>query len=503
MNRLMDRRPYRRALLAASIAVVALTGFLAADRPADAAGLAPAAFVPIGRLDNTQTGLQVQNPTEFPVDVAVRWVEPTSGEEESQTATRGLAGGASTTFPRKPGGHLAAQVLADGPVAVTVNHIEDGYGVASSPGFTRGARKLFLPLLLRDHYGFSTRVAIQNVTGTQTTVKLIYGKLDGTPLEDREITLVPYGAMLLDPPKEMKLPEKDGRFSGRIEAYSADVVATVLEEGTFGGKGRLLAYAGLPERMAGTTLPVPLLMANNAGYHTGSQIMNAGSQATTVEVTFSANVAGEQCKQPQSRHHELEPGASWTLQQFGDHVDDEQGFDEQFATCRYVGSAVVTNAPGYPATPLLGIVNQLGNRDASAYEVVGNEQHGTVARIPLLLSHNYEFGSGVQVQNVGAGGNTVSFTYGTNTADGKVGLPLCPTPAVTEDEAKQLGAIRAGRSANVLQLHLKDQAGNPCQYVGSATVTGTDRVAAVVNQRVPDTAYWSVDQMSTYVTAPW
>jgi hypothetical protein len=272
----VDRRPFPRALLAVSIVLAALAGLVVADRPAGAAepsALVPAAFIPIGRLDNTLTGVQVQNPTGVRVNVGVRWVNPASGDEESRTGIRPVAGAASTTFLRQGGGHLAAQVLADGPVTVTVNHMEEGRGVASSPGFSRGARRVFLPLLLRNHFRFSTRVAIQNVSTTTTAVHLIYLDLAGTPLGEDGVTLPPSGAHVFGPPGFLRLPVGDGRFTARIEADSADVVATVLEE----GDGSVLGYGGLAERMAGSSLSVPLVAANNYGNHTGIQLVTSAA----------------------------------------------------------------------------------------------------------------------------------------------------------------------------------------------------------------------------------
>jgi hypothetical protein len=499
----VDRRPYPRALLAVALVLAALAGLVVADRPAGAAepsALVPAAFIPIGRLDNTLTGVQVQNPTGARVNVSVRWVNPASGDEESRTGIRSVAGAASTTFLRQSGGHLAAQVLADGPVTVTVNHMEDGRGVASSPGFTRGARKVFLPLLLRNHFRFSTRVAIQNVSTTATAVHLIYVDLAGTPLVEDGVTLPPSGAHVFGPPEFLRLPVGDGRFTARIEADSADVVATVLEE----GDGSVLGYGGLAERMAGSSLSVPLVAANNYGNYTGIQLVNVGSEPTTVVVTFGPNVADEsapvpRCGSLQPRPVPLASRASRSLLQRDG--PEALGSDPQFATCRYIGSATVTNADGQPASPLLAIVNQTGPSGSSAYEVVGDGQHGRVAQLPLLQSHNYGIGSGVQVQNVGSTVNSASFTYGDNSAGSLPDFSACPTPLATQEQTKQLNAMPAGGSVNILQTDLRNAGGAPCVYVGSAIAeaTGSGNLAAIVNQLVPG----PFDKLATYVTAPW
>jgi hypothetical protein len=500
----VDRRPYPRALLAVSIVLAALAGLVVGDRPAGAAepsALVPAAFIPIGRLDHTLTGVQVQNPTGVRMNVRIRWVNPASGTEESQTEIRSVAGAASTTFLRHGGGHLAAQVLADGPVTVTVNHMEDGRGVASSPGFSRGARKVFLPLLLRNHFRFSTRVAIQNVsTTTATAVHLIYLDLGGTPLGEDGVTLPPSGAHVFGPPEFLSLPVGDGRFTARIEADSADVVATVLEE----GDASVLGYGGMAERMAGSSLSVPLVAANNYGNHTGIQLVNAGSEPTTVVVTFGPNVADESAPVPRCGSLDPRPvplasrASRSLLQRDG---PEALGSDPQFATCRYVGSATVTNADGQPASPLLAIVNQTGPSGSSAYEVVGDVQHGRVAQLPLLQSHNHGIGSGVQVQNVGSTVNGASFTYGANSAGGLPDFSACPTPGATEEQTKQLKAMPAGGSVNILQTDLRSADGTPCVYVGSAIAeaTGSGNLAAIVNQLVPG----PFDKLATYVTAPW
>ncbi|HEU5088247.1 MAG TPA: hypothetical protein VFT99_12405, partial [Roseiflexaceae bacterium] len=122
--------------------------------------------------------------------------------------------------------------------------------------------------------------------------------------------------------------------------------------------GSASAYESFNTASATGTTKVPLAAANNFGLFTGIQVQNVGTASTDVTVTYGPNTlaAGDGiCGTPTARTKTVAAGASYTFIQSGAGADSD-GFDSQFATCRYVGSATITAASG---GKVVAIVNQL------------------------------------------------------------------------------------------------------------------------------------------------
>jgi hypothetical protein len=240
-----------------------------------------------------------------------------------------------------------------------------------------------------------------------------------------------------------------------------------------------------------------LLVANNFGNFTGLQIQNSGTDTTDVTVTYAPNtVSGSgACGTPPPDTFSLDAGASQTLIQAGG--NEEEGFNNFFANCRYVGGATLTNTGNQP---LVAIVNQLDadSKDASSYEGFPSTIATGSAEAPLIIANNFGRFSGVQVQNVGGSAADITINYGTNTiTDTPSGaLPPCSTPQSRTQN------VAGGASFTFIQSSLGSEADGfdpqfeGCRYVGSATITSSGgQVVAIVNQVGGDS---SQDTLYTY-----
>jgi len=147
------------------------------------------AFIPLGQREILVTGIQIQNQdTAHPTRVRLEYVN-SSGQVQATREHDIPAGGSVTSYNQGPPGfsggvHIARTQATTGRLAVTVNHLgSNRHTVASSPGFTSGARRVLLPLLMHDHYATSTTIAVQNVSPQPVQVAVSYRDQTG-PIAD-------------------------------------------------------------------------------------------------------------------------------------------------------------------------------------------------------------------------------------------------------------------------------------------------------------------------------
>ena len=198
--------------------------------------------------------------------------------------------------------------------------------------------------------------------------------------------------------------------------------------------------------------------------------MWAGS-ATNVTVAYSANTAG--ANNPVNETFSLAPGASKTILQNG--APPGNGSANNWGTVgKYIGSATITNSANQP---LVAIVNQVRPSPAlgSAYEGFDPATATTKASAPLIMANNSSYYTGVQVQNVSGGSVNVTIQYGPNTAGA-----FAP--------ANEVFSLASGASKTIIQNGAPPGNGSTVnnwganKYIGSATITASGNVVAIVNQ---------------------
>ena len=196
------------------------------------------------------------------------------------------------------------------------------------------------------------------------------------------------------------------------------------------------------------TVRVPLLMKANSGYNTWFNVQNAGSSATTVNVTYSDSVTAS-CAN-------LEPGAACTLDQ-----------STEAHAAGWVGSATVT-----ASEPIVVTVMEVGPTTLFAYG--GFTSGSTDVAMPLINANNAGYVTGVQIMNMGSSSTNVTVSY---------------TPSLAGTACTETKTVPAGQSETFALYAFATGADSTCvageKFIGSASVSANSAsqdLVAIVNQ---------------------
>ena len=251
------------------------------------------------------------------------------------------------TFPVSSGFEGSMVISSSVPLASSSTIIGSDTSImnyASYVGVSAGASDLYIPLLMKENYGFNTYFSVQNTGSADVDVSITYSDSTSADITD----LAPGAAEIIDNQSETHSEQK---FSAILEADGPIAVAVVQwSDGSYGED--LYSYNGYPS-IQGTEFPViPMVNQNNYGFWTSIPIQNLGTVDTTVTLTYYPTKEGAQCSETL-----LVPAGG--LAEFGAYAfvfpDQTPGCDCAFGET-FVGNAVVTeNTAGQP---LIGLSNQ-------------------------------------------------------------------------------------------------------------------------------------------------
>jgi hypothetical protein len=303
---------------------------------------------------------------------------------------------------------------------------------------------------LRNQDGWASRLYMHNAGAVARYVTVNYFDPNGNP--------TPKGsdACYLQPNQSCYIDVNDPYVPGRIPPGTRgsaiidggeDVTAIVQTRNGWnyysysGVAGMSTANVGWGE--VGSTIRLPLLMDNNSGWSTYVTVFNAGSGTASIDLDYFAQGTGGSYQGPTGN---LAPGASATYSQLG-------------STCPTIGAGRITSNQ-----PLAVTVWQVHSSNvSSAYN--GFSSGATTVGLPLVMANNSGWYTGIAIQNLGASRTTATVHY-----DPQPGYPSIASDTVTVDP---------NRTAVVAQLGSK-WGTNP--WIGSARVTASQPVAAIVNQ---------------------
>jgi len=346
----------------------------------------------------------------------------------------------------------SAVIQSDQPVVAIVNTMgTSGTNItafgASSDSFSAGSDTIQLPLILKNVYGYSTWFNVQNASSSDVDVTITFN-IGGTEVTEGPVTIGPGLSHTFDQTANTSLP--DGAGAAEVSA-TGPVVATAVEV----GPTTLFAYNGFT---AGATNPMmPLVQENNYGYVTGIQIMNLGTEASTVEVSYTANTGmGDDFVEEKA----IEPGASATFQM---DYNGQPYLDGAF----FIGSAQVTGNSA--SVPLVAVVNQLNAGDNKGAAYGGFDPNGAsdTVNLPLIMDRVYGYFTGFSIVNAGASSTDVSLSC-TGTEGAAYAASL---GTVTLDPGGAFAPTQYNQIANL--------------YVGSCTATasgGDTMILGIVNE---------------------
>jgi hypothetical protein len=404
------------------------------------------------------TGFQVQNlDSANAASVTVDFFQADgTSPANSQITTSITAGGSVTFYPLNTvanGFNGSVVISSNAPLASVVNVIGTSGSLkanASYVGASSGSSTVTLPLLMAGNGGYNTWFTVQNVGSSATTITATYS--DGKTASS---TSVPANASYTF--RQASESHTSKVFSGTLtSSNSMPLVATVIEEGT----SIIFAYNGFS---AGSTNPVmPLINANNSGTITGTQIMNTGSQDTTVTLSYTHSASGTDCTETLPIAHGQSRTFSLNVFGAGKPADDTS---DCAAGVRFIGSAKVT--ANTANQPLVAIVNQLKNNvNGEAYSAFDPAAASTSVVMPLIMDRNAGWYTGFSIMNVGTD-TTVSCTFSKNAQGGAQ-----PTYTVSASLAAN-GALVDIQSGKIMD-----------RYAGSGTCTAGagGKLVGIVNE---------------------
>jgi len=369
--------------------VVAITNLVNAsliDSYGGFSGGATALSLPLLQKANfgIDSWIAVQNAGTADATISIAYTKGLSGSAGTiapETAT--IKPGASASFFQKNKADLvdtanptfigSAKVTSTNgqPIVAVVNQeTQDGKQLLSYGGFTSsGSTTVAAPLVVANNFGQFTGIQIQNVGTGAADVTITYspntatntptgGSLCvGTPTA--KVVNITNGSTATVIQGNGTGSAFDTQFATCTYVGSATITSAqplvVIVNQILGGSGS--SYAGVDPTATVASVSAPLIQANNFGTFSGVQVQNTGAD-TTVTVTYGPNSATgtpagqSDCPTPTARSQAIAAGQSFTFIQLG---GTGAAFDSQFASCRYVGSAVISAASGGKIT---AVVNQ-------------------------------------------------------------------------------------------------------------------------------------------------
>jgi hypothetical protein len=286
---------------------------------------------------------------------------------------------------------------------------------------------------------YSSGFQVKNLSATTVAnITIHYYKTDGT----EDITAVPDTIPANGSKTYFPIHATSG-FNGSVVIESdqpLSAIANTLGDGTQYGASTDGFTVGA------TTINIPLVMKGNGVFNTWFNVQNAGSAAANVNVTYSNGVTEPAAVIPIGAAKTYNQSANASL------------------ISPFVGSALVTSDQ-----PVVATVMQVGGTGFkvlmgyNAFSSGSNE-----IKLPLVMSLNAGYYTGIQVMNTGAAATNVTITYGPN-----LGGAFNPAPETCTNLAQNTSCTRLQSGGQWTQ-----------KYIGSATVAndGSQPLVAIVNQ---------------------
>jgi hypothetical protein len=253
----------------------------------------------------------------------------------------------------------SANITSDEPIVATAMFLGTGSykTVQGYNGFTPEAESANLPLIMANNSTYYTSIQIQNAGDSDADVVVTYSEntiAGGSDPAAEEYT-IEAGASetIIHLGDTFSQVDWDviGQYVGAAtvtqDGTSEPLVAVVNQNSTlYASLGS--TYEGMSPDEATDTVSLPLVAANNGGYHTGIQVQ-AINDDTDVTITYYENTA-EPGEVPTAAEFTLDAGESKTLIQDG--TPGIYSVNNWDSIGQYIGAAEVT-ATG----PILAIVN--------------------------------------------------------------------------------------------------------------------------------------------------
>lgn len=283
--------------------------------------------------------------------------------------------------------------------------------------------------------GYTSGIQVQNLDAGPAAITLTFYNQDGSTASQTTDTIPGNDSKTYF---QATLTAPSG-FSGAA-VISSDKPLASISNVTKNSLAAGAAYVG--SNAGSTSVNLPLLMKNNAGFNSWFSLQNAGSATAAVTVSYSDGT---------SANASIPVGAARVFNQ---------------ATENH--NAAVFSASISSDQPVVAVAVQERPANIAAYN--GFTSGSTNPVIPLVNANNAGFVTGIQIQNTGDTSTDVTVTYTSPNA------PSCT-------ETQSIGANASATFA--LDAFTADGSCGGGRFVGSARVTGNTGnhpLAAIVNQ---------------------
>jgi len=355
-------------------------------------------------------------------------------------------------------GSYSAVVSCDKKVAA-VSNFSDANSGASYSGVASPGTNWFAPGIYDNYYSFYSNVVVQNASASAVDVTVeIFAPGSATPVKTQTATGVPANASVAF--EQEGLPELvDNQFYSAKITGTGNIAPIVNIYGKGATDNQLYSYNAFTS--GSQTAYAPVVMSNYFGYNTALVVQNIGASSASVTVTYTNG---------HSDSYTVAPGAAESI--FTPGVAGVPSGNTLY------GATVTSNQD------VVVLVNESTPSTNRAASYSGFAAGSTEVRAPIVEKRYYGYNSSVTCQNVGSAATDLTVAYvGTG-----VGSPTT------------YAGVAAGATQLIYQPTDAALASVPPNWIGSATITGTQPFVCVVNQDMNEAPQASqiMDQLYSY-----
>lgn len=365
------------------------------------------------------TGIQLQNVGSGKATVSITSYQSTAGSTPIGKSVEIEMNASSTLLPQdldlSSGFQGSAVVSSDQPLNAIVNvtnrqaagnGIAGGLAAAQYQGVNSPATQLRFPLVKRDHFGKTTTFSIQNAGSTAATATATF-RVQAGEFSFTTPSIEP-GRMVIINPAAAGVPSGNNVSLGSLTVTSSQPLAGVVSEhGSEQPALQLQSTRAFTPQDGNAKAYAPIIKNEFFNRFTGLQVQNVSDDAVTINVTYKGGGGSCVGQEFTNSAANVAAGASHTFV----HLVGQAG-NTMPTGC--LASAEI-NATGGTSPAIVAIVNEAftsgylngggngGRQESTTYSAFAASSATTTVKAPLYKENSFDKGTGLQIQNVGAG----------------------------------------------------------------------------------------------------
>lgn len=428
--------------LAVSISPVSLVRHAPVARVAQALEIAavPGTYV---------SAIVIQNPNTSAVNVSVQFYKADGTVGLSSPLAYTLTAGESRLIyvPNIGGlanGQYSAVIESDQPVVAMTNLTSETPSLSASyeaVNENEAGTSIFVPSALKNYYGFTTNLVVQNVATSAANVTVTFKDLGNNVVGTATAGIPAKSSFSFD---QAAVPSAlPNGFIGSATITSSQPVVAVFN--SYSLTGGLSSASGT--RAGATKVYLPFVANNYYGWITAILVQNVDTATASVRVTTSSGHVATA---------DIPPGANKLFY---------QGNLPTGLPAGWQGSAVVESTNGKNVAVIVNTSDGLGQ--LSSYNGFTSAQSTKFINLPGIYNNYYGWNTAFLVQNIDA------------SASAPITIQYLSGGAVVKTVTDTLAPGQA-------KLHYQPNAGLPSGFNGSVKITSSGgNIVAMVNEANP------------------